>query len=73
MKLLTLKYKQVQEIDHAATGLAARTARQGVKLSMREVARRLKLSAPYVSDLERGDRNWTEARMQAYTVALGKV
>lgn len=53
-------------IDHIKTGARVRNARLRAGVSLRELARRLNLSAPFVSDLERGRRNWT-------TTLLGKV
>lgn len=39
-------------------------------LSLREMARRLKFSAPFVSHLERGRRNWTEKLAERFTDVL---
>ena len=61
-----LIYKQVEEIDHKATGEAMRQLRKSHNISLREIARRMKLSAPFVSDLERGNRNWDSARALAF-------
>jgi len=36
------------------------------------MARRLKISAPYLSDLERGNRNWSEELAGKYLEALKK-
>ncbi len=63
--------RMVREIDHAATGRRARQARTATGLSLREVARRMSVSAPYLSDLERGRRAWNENRAQRYVEALG--
>lgn len=54
-----LVYHTVEQIDHAATGQTMRQLRKSHGVSLREVARRMKLSAPFVSDLELGRRNWT--------------
>jgi transcriptional regulator with XRE-family HTH domain len=54
-----LVYHMVKQIDHVATGAAMRQLRKAHNVSMREIARRMKLSAPFISDLERGRRNWT--------------
>jgi hypothetical protein len=54
-----LVYHTVEQIDHVATGAAMRQLRQAHNISMREISRRMELSAPFVSDLERGRRNWT--------------
>lgn len=63
-------HRMVREIDHETTGQLFRQARQKAKLSLREMARRLKLSAPFVSDLELGRRNWTEALAERFTDIL---
>lgn len=55
-----------ESLDHEAVGSAMRSVRVEAKLSLREVARRLCLSAPYVSDLELGHRNWTRSRITDY-------
>jgi len=47
------------EIDHRKAGEIVRKSRESAKLSLRELARRLLLSAPYMSDLELGRRNWS--------------
>ena len=39
-------------------------------LSLREVSRRLGISAPYLSDLERGNRNWNEPLISNYRKIL---
>ena len=40
------------------------------KLSLREVAIRMEVSAAYLSDLELGRRNWDEAKIEAFNKAL---
>lgn len=52
-------YKTVQVVDHAATGLRARKHRKSQGVTLRAVARHMNISAPYLSDLELGRRNWT--------------
>jgi len=59
-------YRMVREVDHETTGHLFRQARKKAKLSLREMARRLKLSAPFVSDLELGRRNWTEKTAERF-------
>jgi hypothetical protein len=53
-----LVYHTVEQIDHVATGAAMRQLRKAHNISLREIARRMDFSAPFVSDLERGRRNW---------------
>jgi transcriptional regulator with XRE-family HTH domain len=57
--LIKLVTKSSTEIDSVATGANVRKARRKVNMSLRELARRMDYSAPYVSDLELGRRNWT--------------
>ena len=57
-------------MDDAAVGKAMRKLRQKAGLTGREVARRMNLSAAYVSDLELGRRGWNAERRRAYTSAL---
>lgn len=65
-----LAEKKITVSDHAATGARLRKRREKAKLSLREVARRMSLSAPYLSDLELGRRAWTEAKAKAFCRAL---
>lgn len=55
-----------QIYDHAAIGKHMQKVRTDAGLSLREVARRLGLSAPYVGDLERGYRYWSKTRIKDY-------
>lgn len=64
-----LVYHTVEQIDHAATGATMRQLRTAHSISMREIARRMNLSAPFVSDLERGRRNWTAKLAMEYMKA----
>ena len=59
--------------DHEAIGAVMRKVREDAKLSLREIARRLHLSAPYVSDLELGRRNWTRSRIADFENACSDV
>lgn len=43
-----------------------RRLRQRWGVSLREMARRLDISAPYLSDLELGKREWTEEKISAF-------
>jgi hypothetical protein len=60
------RHVTVMEVDHAATGAAARGARNEAGLSLREVAKRLGVSAAYCCDLEKGRRRWTKERLAWY-------
>lgn len=59
-----------KEIDHYATGQSLRLLRKGAGMSLREMARRMTLSAPFLSDLELGRRNWKEGAIRLYQSIL---
>lgn len=63
----------VMQPDHTKIGLTLRLLRVKRNLSLREVARRMKLSAPYLSDLELGRRAWTQARVLEFMKALERL
>lgn len=67
---LGLVTRLVRVTDHAATGQLMREARLKAGLSLRAMARRLGLSAPFISDLERGRRSWDEGRVERYAGVL---
>lgn len=69
MKLPTML---VSQINHVEAGAIARQERSYCGLSMRSVARRMKVSASFLSDLERGRRNWNEKIWKAFEKALRK-
>ena len=59
-----------QELDAAAIGRKMRTLREKkANLSLREVARRMDVSAAYVSDLEHGRRDWRPELIAKYKQA----
>lgn len=58
------------EYDHAAIGAELRRRRRQLGLSLRNVAKRMRVSAPYLSDLERGNRPWNGARIGVYELAI---
>lgn len=58
--------RRVEQIDHVATGRLMREARKSLGISLREMARRMDVSAPFLSDLESGQRNWTAARIEQW-------
>lgn len=57
-------------MDPRLMGLQMRTVREKRRVSVREMARRLDLSAPYVSDLERGRRSFNADLIRRYKEAL---
>jgi transcriptional regulator with XRE-family HTH domain len=58
-------------LDPVAAGRQMRALRLKEKLSLREVARRMGISAPYVQDMELGRRN-CKGRLIDYLEALSK-
>lgn len=69
MKILAT-IKPVEDIDHTGTGVALRAKREIHSLTLETLAYRLGWSVGYLSDLERGRRNWTQERVNAYLLAL---
>jgi transcriptional regulator with XRE-family HTH domain len=68
--IAVIRLIKMLKIQHKETGAAARLARQARFISLRAMARRLKVSAAYVSDLELGKRNWSIDKIRAYEKAL---
>ena len=62
--------KQVETIDHAATGVACRKWRFSMGPSATAVANKLHISPSMVSDLELGRKNWTETKLEEYVDAV---
>ena len=62
--------KQVIIDDHEATGRTAQERRWSMGVGLRELARRMGLSASYVCDLEHGRRAWNEDRIRRYVDGL---
>ena len=64
------KVHQVSLVDQVELGYMLRKQRMLQGVSGREMARRLKLSAPYLSDLELGRRNFDLELVERYLKAL---
>ena len=62
--------KRTEEIDHVETGKRMRASRVKKHVSLRTLADRIGVSAPYLSDLELGRRAWSEERAQQFIAAL---
>ena len=60
----------VELIDHEQTGLLVRRKRNELGLTLMEVATRTELSVSYLSELERGDRAWSDDLFQKVWGAL---
>ncbi len=58
--------------DDARTGERARKVRMRAGLKLADMARRMKISIGYVSDLELGHNRWTEELVLRYIRALNR-
>lgn len=56
---MKLPVKTVEKTDHTEAGNIVRARRKKRKMSLRTLATKMGISAPYLSDLERGHRPWT--------------
>ena len=56
--------------DDRVMGAQMRERRQRAGLSLRALAKRLGLTASYLSDLERGRRHWSAKNVKRYADAL---
>jgi transcriptional regulator with XRE-family HTH domain len=65
-----VRYKITKVIDHEKTGDGWRKIRESKGVSLRNLAQTMGVSAPYLSDLERGRRNWTDELENRYATAL---
>lgn len=54
-----LPTEKVSKINHIEAGQRIRSAREKAGKSLRWLANEMQKSPPYMSDLERGRRNWT--------------
>lgn len=61
-----------QQINHAETGKLVREMREAKGISLRQLAKQMDVSAPFLSDMERGRRNWTTARFEQAERAINK-
>ena len=61
MKLPTV---QIQEINHEEAGKQIRTLRLKNNIALRRLAVELKVSNPFLYDLELGRRSWTKERFE---------
>lgn len=52
------------------TGVALRTAREKAGLTLKDVCKRARMSVPYLSDVERGNRDIKRVKLHAVVVAM---
>ena len=57
-------------VDNVAAGRVFRSLREARGISLRDVAKALKFSPQYLTDLEWGRRRWTLDLRKMYSVAL---
>jgi len=70
MKLIM---RPTEEVDQEATGtLAALMRIEAGNLTQREMAKRLHWPVSIVCHLEKGKRNWTQGKVDAWKKALAK-
>jgi len=67
---LVKRWMRIEKIDMLATGKSCRQARTMNGLTLRETARRMNVSASFLSDLELGRRNWTEKHIENFNRAM---
>lgn len=68
--MIKLIHTKKQVIDQAATGAAIRRARKRRRLSQYQVAKAIKRTKAYVSMLELGKGNITEAKLKELNDAI---
>jgi transcriptional regulator with XRE-family HTH domain len=57
---MNLPMIKISDINHAEAGKRIRAARIAGNISLRSLAGKMHISAPFLSDLERGRRNWSD-------------
>ncbi len=70
MKLATEKVNKINNIE---TGKRVRAAREKAGKSLRWLANELDVTAPFLSDLELGRRNWTIERFDKVATILSEI
>jgi len=63
-------HKRQQAHKWKVVGGEMRALRQKAGVSLRELARRMNISAPFLSDMERGARHYTQERIASASSAL---
>ena len=65
-KIVMEKYQNLKQ------GEEARRIRKKEGYSLREIAKAMGISAPYLSDLELGRRGWSDKLIETFSRAIGK-
>jgi transcriptional regulator with XRE-family HTH domain len=71
MRIAKVKTVRRIEFQHGETGAAARKVRKRKKVALRSMAKKMGISAAYLSDLERGRRNWNVDLVNRFERGLG--
>lgn len=61
------------EINHVEAGRLIRSEREMAGVKMRALATEMKISAPYLHDLEMGKRNWSEEYFKSAQAGIAKL
>lgn len=56
--------------ENRRNGEFARECREKTGLSLRKLAKRMGVSAPFLSDLERGNRTWSDEQCRKWEAAM---
>ncbi len=67
---MKLRFKSLNIVDHSATGESARNQRKTRGKLLKDVAEAMGISLSYLSDLERGKRNWDQPLADKFTIAM---
>jgi transcriptional regulator with XRE-family HTH domain len=70
---MKIHYKKIELIDNAATGASVRAHREKLGKSLRRAAADAGISAPYLSDLERGHRAWSPELFKSVKAGIEKL
>lgn len=63
---------EVEAFDDAATGAVFREWRESLGVTLSKCAESMGYTPPYLSDLERGRRPWSERLVAEYEAAIAK-
>ena len=64
---------QTTKIDQTKAGQMIRELRKKSDVSLRDMAAQMNLSAPFVSDMELGRRNWSEEKFESAQKAIAQL
>jgi transcriptional regulator with XRE-family HTH domain len=67
---MTLFWRKTSVPDHARTGSYLRAKRESAKISLRAMSAKMGIDPAVLCRLETGKQAWSEARVEAFTLAL---